>query len=72
MGTKIFDLVAFVFDLRIENFNFGYNIWMVSTKALIFHMSDPFDMTFPLVPKDLTLVFDLLVENFNLAIFFDW
>ena len=29
------------------NFNFAYNFWTVSAKALIFHMSIPCDPTFP-------------------------
>ena len=76
MGTNRFDLVTLtlVFDLLIKNFNLGHNTFMVSIRALIFHMSVPCDKTFPWVPTDLTLTleFDLLVENFNLAIFFDW
>jgi hypothetical protein len=47
---------------------------MVSTRALIFHMSIPCDKTFPLVEKnDLntsTLVFDILIENINLGYIF--
>jgi hypothetical protein len=40
-GYKKYDLVTFtfVFDLLIKNFNLGYNFWIVSTRALIFHMS---------------------------------
>jgi hypothetical protein len=56
-GTKIFDVVnlTLVFGQLIKNFNLGYNIWMVSTRVLIFHMSVPCNMTFPWVPTDLTL-----------------
>ena len=58
-----------MFDLLIQNFNLGYIFWMVSTRALAFHISDPYDKNFMQVPKELTLtlVFDLLVKNFNLG-----
>ena len=32
------------------NFSLAYNFWTVSARALIFHMSFPFDKTFPWVP----------------------
>jgi hypothetical protein len=76
MGTNRFNLVTLtlVFDLIIKNFNLGYNISMVSTRALIFHMSVHCDKTFPWAPNFnlviLTLV--LIFENFNLVISFDW
>jgi hypothetical protein len=57
MGIEFFDIVNFilVFDPLIENFNLGYNFWMVGTRTLIFHMSIPWDKTFLWIPKDLTL-----------------
>jgi hypothetical protein len=56
-GYQNFDIVTLtlVFDLLVENFNLVYNIWMVSTRALIFRMSVPCDKTIPWVPTDLTL-----------------
>ena len=39
----------------------------MSVKALIFHISISCDKTFPWVLTDLTLEFDLLFENLNLA-----
>jgi hypothetical protein len=53
-----------------KSFNFGYNFWMVSTRALIFHMSIPCDKTFLWVSKFFTLVLDLLIENCNLGYVF--
>ena len=34
------------FDPFFENFNLAYNFWIVSGRALIFHMSIPCDKTF--------------------------
>ena len=57
-----------------KNFNLANNFWIVSARALIFHMSIPCDKTFPWVyhyflscDLTLTLEFDLLFKNFNLA-----
>ena len=77
MGTKLFDLVTLtlVFDLLFKNFNLGYNIWMVSTRALIFHMSVSYGKTFPWVPKVLTLwpwPLTYLLKTLTLAITFKW
>jgi hypothetical protein len=38
-----------------QNFNLGYNFWMVSTTVLIFHMGILCDKTFPWVQNFLTL-----------------
>ena len=47
---------------RLWNFNFANNFWTVSARALIFHMSIPFDKTFLLVLNLLTLTFDLFFK----------
>ena len=47
-------ILSLSFCHSFQNFNLGYNIWIVSTRALIFHMSIPCDKTFPLVPDVLT------------------
>ena len=79
MGTKIFVLVTLtlVFDLLIKNFNLGHNTFMVSIRALIFHMSVPCDKAFPWVPKFLTLwpwpwCLTYLLKTLTLAITFKW
>jgi hypothetical protein len=56
-GTKIFDLVTLTlkFYPLFKNLNIGNIFWMVSDRALIFHMYVPYDKTFLLVPKYLTL-----------------
>jgi hypothetical protein len=75
-GYHEFDLVSLtLFDLHIKNFNLGHYFCLVSTRALIFHMSIPCDKTFLRVPTfcypvTLTLVFDLLIGNFNLDYIF--
>jgi hypothetical protein len=55
----------------LKTFNLGYNFWIVSTRALIFHMSIPCHKTFPSVQKFdlvvLTLVLNLHFKNFNLG-----
>ena len=53
-GTKILNLLTLTFDLLFKNFNLGYNFWMVSTRALVFHMYVPYDKTVPWVPQFLT------------------
>ena len=60
-GFIIFDTVTLTleFDPFFENFNLANNFWTVSTRALIFHMSIPYDQTFPWVPLFLTCDFDL-------------
>jgi hypothetical protein len=52
-----------------KKFNLSYNFWMVSIRALIFHMSVPCDKPFKRVLNTLTftLVFDSLIKNFNLG-----
>jgi hypothetical protein len=55
IGTKVFDLVTLKFDPLFKNFNIDHIIWMVSDRAFIFHMCVPYDKTFLLVPKFLTL-----------------
>ena len=49
-----------------KNFKIGHNFWMVSDRTFIFHMRIPCDKTFPLIPKYVTLTFDLLFKNFNI------
>jgi hypothetical protein len=63
----------------VKNFNLGYNFWMVSTTASIFHMSISCDKTFYGYKKfdffTLTFVIDLhvLIENtLNVVISFHW
>jgi hypothetical protein len=53
----IFDLVTLTlkFDPLFKNFNIGYIFWMASDRAFIFNMCVPYDKTFLLVPKVLTL-----------------
>ena len=51
-GTISFDTVTLTFEFDpffIENFNFANNFWTVSARALIFHMSIPYDKSFLLV-----------------------
>ena len=48
--TWIPTMLTLEFDLLFENFNFVNNIWIVSAKALIFHMSIFSIGTFPWVP----------------------
>ena len=38
-----------------ENFNLANNVWTVSARALIFHVSIPCDKTFPWVPLFFTM-----------------
>jgi hypothetical protein len=47
-------------------------VWFVGTRAFIFHMSIPCEKTFPWVSTflTLTLMFDHLIENFNLVYIF--
>jgi hypothetical protein len=40
-----------MFDLLIENFNFGYIFWLAGNSALILHMRAPCDKAIPWVPK---------------------
>jgi hypothetical protein len=56
----------------VKKSNLGFNFWLVSTRTLIFHTSIPCDKTFPWVEKclNLTLVFDLLIENLNFGYIF--
>jgi hypothetical protein len=49
-----FDLLTLTFDLLIENFNIGYIFWLISTKALAFHVSVSCDKTFLWVPTNMT------------------
>jgi hypothetical protein len=60
-GCKRFDLVTstLVFNLLIDNFNLGYNFWMVYTRILIFHMSIPCDKTLPWLQKVWPSDFDI-------------
>jgi hypothetical protein len=60
-----------------KNFTLGNNFWIVSTRALIFHMSIPCDKTFPLVSNILTLwpwtwCLTYLLKTSIWAISFDW
>ena len=77
MGTIIFYPVTLTleFDLFSENFNFANNFWIVSARALLFHMSIPCNKTFPWVPFflscDLTLEFDPFLKPLNLLITFE-
>jgi hypothetical protein len=75
------DFVLPVILSSAENFNLGYNFWMIGTRALIFHMNVSCNKTFPWVLKYLTLwpwcltylvtlMFDLLNENFDLSYIF--
>ena len=54
LGTNNCDLDLGIY-LLVENFNFVINIWIVSAKALIFHMSIFSIRTFLWVPTFLTL-----------------
>ena len=38
--------LTLMFDLLIQDFNFGYIFWLVSTWTLTFHISDPYDKNF--------------------------
>jgi hypothetical protein len=38
-----------------KNFNIGHIFWMVNDRAFIFHMCVPYDRSFLLIPKSLTL-----------------
>ena len=51
MDTNIFDLVTLTleFELLFEIFNFVNHIWILRARALIFHMSIPWDKIFLLV-----------------------
>jgi hypothetical protein len=69
-----FDLLTLKLDLLIENFNIGYIFWLISTKALTFHMSVSCDKTFLLVPTNMTFwpwCLNLL-KTLTLAITFEW
>jgi hypothetical protein len=84
IGTNRFDLVALtlMFDLHIENFNFGYNFWIVCSRTKIFHLTVPCHNTFPWLPiiffvrlilywnrlyDAVAVVFDLRFKIFNLG-----
>jgi hypothetical protein len=63
------------FDPLLKNFNIGHIFWMVSDRAFIFHMCVPYDRTFLLVPKFLTLwpwSLTHFLKTFTLAISFEW
>jgi hypothetical protein len=50
--------IVFGLSVRLsvcKNFNIGHIFWMVSDRTFIFHMCIPYDKTFLLVPKFLTL-----------------
>ena len=73
-GSIIFDLVTLTleFDLLFKNLDLANNFWIVSARALIFHMSIPYDKTFAWFPLfhylvTLTREFDLLFKNLDLA-----
>jgi hypothetical protein len=55
IGTNFFDFVTLMFDPLFKNLNIGHIFWMASDMAFIFHMCVPYDKTFLLVPKSLTL-----------------
>jgi hypothetical protein len=55
IGTKIFYQVTLKFDPLFKNFNIGHSFWIASDRTFIFHMCVPYDKTFLLVPKLLTL-----------------
>jgi hypothetical protein len=58
-----------------KNFNIGHIFWMVSDKAFLFHMCVPYDKTFLLVPKFLTLwpwSLTHFSKTLTLAILFEW
>jgi hypothetical protein len=55
VGTNKSELLTFVFDQSTESIDIGYIFWMVCTRSVIFHISFPWDKTFPWVPTNLTL-----------------
>jgi hypothetical protein len=69
-----------VFGLSIclsvcKNLNIGYIFWMASDRAFIFHMCVPYNKTFLLVPKCLTLwpwSLTHFSKTLTLAISFEW
>ena len=66
METKIFYPVTLTLEsgLLFEYFNLVNNIWLLSAKALIFHMNIPCDKIFLLVLNNiLTLTFDQFFKN---------
>ena len=65
--TINFDLVTLTLKFDLQNFNLAHNFLTTSDRAFIFHMCTPCDKTFHMVPKYLTLTFDLLLKNFNLG-----
>jgi hypothetical protein len=70
-----FELLTLTFDLIIENINIGYIFWLVSTKALTFHMSVSYDKTFLWMPTNMTflpLCLTHLSKTFTMAIIFEW
>jgi hypothetical protein len=70
------DLDIYFLTYLLKTFNFSWIFWMVCTRTLIFHMIVSWDKTFPWVLTDMTvtlaLVFDLHIENFTLAITFEY
>ena len=43
ISTNNFDFLTLEFDVLFEIFNYVNNIWIVSARALIFHMNLPCD-----------------------------
>ena len=76
MGTIIFYSVTMIleFDLFFENFNLANNFWIVSARALIFHMNILYDKTFSVYhyvwPHELG-VWPILKKNLTLFITFE-
>ena len=42
--------LTMTFDLLFQNFNIGYNFFILSDRVFIFGMCDPYDKTFQTVP----------------------
>ena len=72
MGTSIFYSVTLTLEtgLRFEYFDPVNKIWIVSARALVFHMNIACDKIFVLVLDLLTLTFDHLKKKLTLVIIF--